>query len=166
MKTKIRLIAVLISMVLVAPNSYAAVKAGSACSKAGIKSVSAGKTYTCVKSGKKLVWSKGVAIPVAKPAPTASAAPDKPITPVRQAALITPWSSTATADEISEAAQANFRSWAAKNMQPTTKHKLILQDGVPSSRAANFSAADKLGSQIFGEYLTEGSVTVIGSDEK
>jgi M6 family metalloprotease-like protein len=35
------------------------VKAGSSCSKAGIKSVSAGKTYTCVKSGKKLVWDKG-----------------------------------------------------------------------------------------------------------
>jgi hypothetical protein len=166
MKTQIRPIAVLISLVLVVPNSYAAVKAGSSCSKAGIKSVSTGKTYTCVKSGKKLVWNKGVAITVAKPAPTASAAPVKPTTPVKQAAPITPWSSTATADEISEAAQANFRSWAAKNMQPTTKHKLILQDGVPSSRAANFSAADKLGSQIFGEYLTEGSVTVIGSDEK
>ena len=66
-------------MVLVASNSYAAVKAGSPCSKAGIKSVSAGKTYSCVKSGKKLVWDKGVLIPVAKPAPdpttSASAAP-------------------------------------------------------------------------------------------
>jgi len=62
-------------MVLVAPNSYAAVKAGSACSKAGIKSVSAGKTYTCVKSGKKLVWNKGVLIPVAKPAPSVPNAP-------------------------------------------------------------------------------------------
>ncbi len=51
----------------------AAVKAGSSCSKAGVKSVSAGKTYTCVKSGKKLVWNKGVAIPVGKTAPSASA---------------------------------------------------------------------------------------------
>jgi hypothetical protein len=59
-------------MVLMASNSYAAVKAGSACSKAGIKSVSAGKTYICVKSGKKLVWDKGVLIPVAKPAPSKS----------------------------------------------------------------------------------------------
>lgn len=68
-------------MVLVASNSYAAVKAGSACSKAGIKSVSAGKTYTCVKSGKKLVWDKGVLIPVAKPAPNASATPSADATP-------------------------------------------------------------------------------------
>jgi hypothetical protein len=44
------------------------VKAGSACSKAGAKSISAGKSYTCIKSGKKLVWDKGVLVPVAKPA--------------------------------------------------------------------------------------------------
>jgi hypothetical protein len=57
-------------MVLVASHSYAAVKAGSACSKVGSKSVSGGKSYTCVKSGKKLIWDKGVLVPVAKPAPT------------------------------------------------------------------------------------------------
>ena len=38
----------------------AVVKAGSACKKAGITSIASSKTYTCVKSGKKLVWDKGV----------------------------------------------------------------------------------------------------------
>jgi hypothetical protein len=38
----------------------AAVKAGGPCSKAGTKSVFLSKTYTCIKSGKKLVWDKGV----------------------------------------------------------------------------------------------------------
>ena len=37
----------------------AAVKAGGVCKKAGITSVVSSKTYTCVKSGKKLVWNKG-----------------------------------------------------------------------------------------------------------
>jgi hypothetical protein len=37
------------------------VKAGSVCKKAGITSIAASKTYTCIKSGKKLVWDKGVA---------------------------------------------------------------------------------------------------------
>ncbi len=69
------MVALIIPMVLVASNSYAAVKTGSSCSKAGIKSVSAGKTYTCVKSGKKLVWNKGVLIPVAKPVPSAPGSP-------------------------------------------------------------------------------------------
>ena len=40
----------------------AAAKAGGTCSKAGITSVAASKTYTCIKSGKKLVWNKGVAV--------------------------------------------------------------------------------------------------------
>ncbi|MFM1797056.1 MAG: hypothetical protein RL733_837, partial [Actinomycetota bacterium] len=75
MRKHVRLVALIIPMVLVASNSYAAVKAGATCSKAGIKSVSAGKTYTCVKSGKKLVWNKGVAVPVAKPSPVPTASP-------------------------------------------------------------------------------------------
>jgi hypothetical protein len=37
----------------------AAAKAGAKCTKAGITEVVKGKSYTCVKSGKKLVWDKG-----------------------------------------------------------------------------------------------------------
>ena len=40
----------------------AAVKAGGVCNKAGQKSISGSKTYTCIKSGKKLVWDKGVSV--------------------------------------------------------------------------------------------------------
>jgi M6 family metalloprotease-like protein len=74
-------------MVLVASNSYAAVKAGSSCSKAGIKSLSAGKTYTCVKSGKKLVWDKGVVIAKApsKPASTEVPAQSAQVSPAQEA---------------------------------------------------------------------------------
>lgn len=40
----------------------AAVKTGAKCSKAGISSVASNKTFTCIKSGKKLVWDKGIPI--------------------------------------------------------------------------------------------------------
>ena len=40
----------------------AAVKAGTSCKKAGLTSVVSGKTFTCIKSGKKLVWDKGVSL--------------------------------------------------------------------------------------------------------
>ena len=40
----------------------AAVTPGATCSKVGVKQVYKGKTYTCVKSGKKLVWNKGVKV--------------------------------------------------------------------------------------------------------
>ena len=80
MRKHLRLVALLIPMVLVASNSYAAVKAGSACSKAGSKSVSGGKSYTCVKSGKKLVWDKGVLVAKvpSKPASTEVPAQSEP----------------------------------------------------------------------------------------
>jgi hypothetical protein len=43
-------------------SSFAAVKAGAACTKAGATSITAGKKYICIKSGKKLVWNKGVVV--------------------------------------------------------------------------------------------------------
>ena len=39
--------------------SHAATKAGPKCSKVGSKSVVGAKTFTCIKSGNKLVWDKG-----------------------------------------------------------------------------------------------------------
>jgi hypothetical protein len=47
--------------------AHSASKAGAKCTKAGIKSVVGKKTFTCIKSGKKLVWNKGVLL---KPTPT------------------------------------------------------------------------------------------------
>jgi type IV secretory pathway TrbL component len=63
MRKSLRVVALSVPLFLIAPNSYAGVKAGSACSKLGMKSVSAGKTYICLKNGKKLAWSKGVIAP-------------------------------------------------------------------------------------------------------
>jgi hypothetical protein len=64
---------------LVQLDASAAVKAGSSCTKLGATSTYVGKKYTCVKSGKKLVWNKGVT--VAPPKPTASPTPSPSPTP-------------------------------------------------------------------------------------
>jgi hypothetical protein len=55
--------------------SNAAVKAGATCKKLGQVSKKAGKEYTCIKKGKKLVWSKGVTIKAAAPAVTPASTP-------------------------------------------------------------------------------------------
>ena len=69
----------LLSMSLMTVPSFAAVKAGAKCAKAGATSTSAGKKFTCVKSGSKLVWNKGVAV---KAAPKPEASPVfKPVEP-------------------------------------------------------------------------------------
>ena len=67
-----------LALVITPLNATAAVKAGAACTKAGSNSTVAGFKYTCVKSGKKLVWSKGVKVVAAAkptPAPVVSPAP-------------------------------------------------------------------------------------------
>jgi hypothetical protein len=73
---------------LTTPAQAATPKAGAACAKAGITQVVKAGTkstkFTCVKSGKKLVWNKGV-VTIAKPAPapepTQSATPTPTPTP-------------------------------------------------------------------------------------
>ena len=55
-------LAVLLLTVLPISSSSAAIKAGSKCAKAGATSTVSGKKYTCIKSGKKLIWNKGVKI--------------------------------------------------------------------------------------------------------
>jgi hypothetical protein len=76
------------ALVITPLNATAAVKAGAACTKVGSTSTTAGLKYTCVKSGKKLVWNKGVkVIAAAKPttapvvSPTPSATPTPTSTP-------------------------------------------------------------------------------------
>jgi len=74
MKSKLIAFTLMLSLSLTIPvvPSIAAVKAGTACKTAGLTSIVSGKTFTCIKSGKKLVWDKGVA-PVKSlqpPAPT------------------------------------------------------------------------------------------------
>jgi len=64
---------VTLTLGLLQPIATAAPKPGTACKKAGQSSTSAGIKYTCVKSGKKLVWNKGVALKKAEPAPAPSA---------------------------------------------------------------------------------------------
>jgi len=51
-----------LSTPLIPANAVA--KAGAKCTKAGITEVIKGKSYTCIKSGKKLVWNKGVTVSI------------------------------------------------------------------------------------------------------
>ena len=70
MQRKSRLaLAIVVLLSLSSPVHAAAPKAGTACKKAGQTSTSGGIKYTCIKSGKKLVWNKGVETKKPEPAP-------------------------------------------------------------------------------------------------
>jgi hypothetical protein len=58
-----KVIVVLLAVMLLGVTPvHALTKAGAKCTKAGVTSTSAGKKYTCIKSGKSLVWNKGVVV--------------------------------------------------------------------------------------------------------
>jgi hypothetical protein len=99
------LLTVTLTLGLLHPIATAAPKPGTACKKAGQTSTSAGIKYTCIKSGKKLVWNKGVEVKKATPSPTPTTEPsaqsknllatDSRITPT---SALTPIASCKTGD--------------------------------------------------------------------
>ena len=60
-KTFLILVTALVSLTLATP-AHAVVKAGSKCTKLNATTTVSGKKYTCIKSGGKLVWNKGVLV--------------------------------------------------------------------------------------------------------
>ncbi len=69
-------VGVILLFILAAPVNAAAPKAGTKCTKKNSTATSSGKLFTCIQSGKKLVWNKGVLLP--KPTPTPSPSSSKP----------------------------------------------------------------------------------------
>jgi hypothetical protein len=65
MRKVVRILPPVLALLLVATMAQAATapKPGAVCTKAGQSITVSNKKYTCVKSGKKLLWNKGVVIP-------------------------------------------------------------------------------------------------------
>jgi len=53
-------LALVLQVSILTTPAFSAPKAGAKCSKVGSTSTTSSKTYTCIKSGKKLIWNKGV----------------------------------------------------------------------------------------------------------
>jgi hypothetical protein len=58
-------VAIVLLLALTTPVQAATPKAGAKCTKAGATATASGKKFTCIKSGKRLVWNKGVAVKAA-----------------------------------------------------------------------------------------------------
>jgi hypothetical protein len=161
------------------PTSYSAQKitAGATCKGLNKKVDYKNKTYTCIKKGNKLVWSKGVVIKSAAPVPipTSSAAPAPTPTPIPTPAptvVPTPtpvkfkaWSTEIDSKTLSDQAQQNFLDWARDRRSNQSNHLQIVQENQHSSRVSILKRADELGAQLFGSYFLQGSITVIGASE-
>jgi hypothetical protein len=84
----------------------------------------------------------------------------------KEVAAFEPWSDDVNNEIVVAASQKSFRDWASANQAPNSKHKLVIQEGLANTRVDNLKKVDKLGSEIFGQYFTKPSITVLGKDEK
>jgi len=169
---------VFISLAMLPSSAANAPKAGAPCKKVGTTTTANGKKFTCVKSGKKLIWNKGVKVsvprpsatptPAASPTPTVTATPTPSVTPTPtpEAKPFIPWSADVTAKQVSDAAQKSFRDWAAAQAGKPVDHQFFIQDGVLPNRAKSLAAADKTGTQLFSQFFSTKSITVIGRTEE
>ena len=132
------------------PSATAAVKQGAVCKKAGQVSTASGITYSCTKSGSKLVWVKR-----AKTGTSAA-----PVVKDFEA-----WSTNIDSKTLSDQSERNFLSWAKSRSGAQKNHTQLIQANTNTSRIAIMKKADDLGAQLFSSYFPQGSKTFIGATQ-
>lgn len=163
-------LAILLTLFIATPlvPAEAAVKAGAACSKAGTKSVVSGKTFTCIKSGKKFVWDKGVA--VTKPIVTVTPTPTPTPTPEIVYATLWEkykWSKPSSSASVAATATEKFKSYVATNRSPATTVRIVAQEGVDANLLKWVTEGSAFASKVFAYPPLSGQfVAVIAKDKE
>ena len=157
---------VALNLTTVQLNAIAAVKAGDACKKAGMTATANGKKFTCVKSGKKLAWNKGVAIPKPKhvevptpaptPAPTVTVAPTP--TPTPTPAPIIEKVPTGFNDLVENFKGVYVGVWNSTNSKITSNPPLDVKQNIllgPNTNLPNIEIPEMYnrGTQFFAGYI-------------
>jgi hypothetical protein len=156
MRSKIHTaLAIVLLLSLATPVQAATPKAGAKCTKAGAIATAAGKKFTCVKSGTKLVWNKGVAV---KAAPKPNLNPVfKPTTPTTISSPIDNQTCTKKDEEVTT-------SSGMFKCQQRSDGKLVWTTNIPTAPVptptptptptvqlpAQDSPCTKIGTKIFG----------------
>jgi len=113
---------------------------GSVCSKQGITKTYNGKKFTCVKSGVKLLWDKGIAVKTPQPAPTVTVtatpqpAPTVTVTATPQPAptvTVTATPQATWSDGYTKLNLENFDKYSRLALSRTWNAFVKMKSGVP-----------------------------------
>lgn len=136
------------SLLLPTSASAASPTSGATCTKAGLVSSTATKKFTCVKSGKKLVWDKGVAL--AKPK-ASSTGLSIPITlPVAQNGSITFANAAANFSNIPQTAWQRTQDVIAANPEVTFPTVIHIGPNTKASMNAINTALNRINKLFAG----------------
>jgi hypothetical protein len=132
----------------------AAIKPGGACKPVGKVVQTAGMNYTCVKSGKKFVWSKGQLVVKATPTPTST--PTSTQTPK----ALTFSNISENVDEIALNVFGKYQKLLATNYKSSIKVNTIIgPNTVPVNK--NSASAYQIASKIFQNFKQPDEVFAI-----
>lgn len=124
--------------------SIAAVKAGGGCTKLGSTTTSGGYQYSCIKSGKKLIWKKGAKDSAAKN-DTKSIKNSIPISlPVKQDGVITFENAADKYADIPKVAWQNVQEVIAKNADVSIQTIINIGPNTNADRAAITTGLNRL----------------------
>jgi hypothetical protein len=148
---KLLVISILTIVALITPQQSIAAtkaKAGTKCVKANSTQVVGARKFTCVKSGSRLIWNKGVSLPrptVATPSPTPSASSENVIQAILNPFDLAPFPDEFTRLQLVEAVFKRFEDY--KKLNSTNKtFKLVIDpefqdDSVAITKLVNDSYA-------------------------
>jgi hypothetical protein len=135
-------VSLILLFTLATPVQAAAPKAGAKCNKAGTTATASGKKFTCVKSGKKLVWNKGVAVKAArKPSPNPVFKPVEP-TPTATPTPSPTATPTPTPTPTPSVKPVEFNATAKKAFDIIQAAKIQSSNLTYTYRIGNFAAPD------------------------
>ena len=168
--TKLLVSVLFISLIPIPSNSAQKVISGTTCKTLNLRIIYLNKAYTCIKSGKKLVWNKGVAMakptatPTSAPTPTPTSAPTP--TPT-SAPTPTP---TPTSDPIilrvNAALKNELPSVDLSKIDQAVTGQLIVEDGISQQ---SIQLTKKLMKQLYAAQpvmkLVKSPVVILGHSE-
>jgi hypothetical protein len=140
---------------LLAPSAYASVKQGGKCTVQGQSKNWKGKKFTCINSGRKLIWNQGVK--VTKPKSTSRPLPNLTPEPVpSNSAAAKPnatnriypaWGAPISELEISRTSRINFKSWLASQSVGVGNIKISINPNIDPKRVEYLTSVLKITSR-------------------
>jgi hypothetical protein len=163
-------IAIAVLLTLAGPVEAATPKAGAKCTKAGATATASGKKFTCIKSGTKLVWNKGVAIKAAAPKPSPVLIPTPEPSPIPTPTPIPvvkyPDAPTSFDDLIANYEGISYAAWSKSNAAIMASKDVALPfktlTGVNTTLSfKNPASAFDLVSRLYSGYKSASDITVL-----
>lgn len=153
-KSAAAVVFLLFSTILSSPNSFASIKPGTKCTKAGKTEIFGEKKFTCIKSGKKLIWNSGKKI--SQPAKNAAGE-------VKPAAALTDH------EIVINTISKDWEKWKANASSTFTPLKVFVEDGYEPNWKTYIPKASDFLISIFegnGYPLLQAPVSVFGDSEE